>query len=323
MSDVTTKQKQLVIALQSLTCFHSIESIVPITSGLSCYCFKLVADGKEFFAKYINSDFLNNEVKVAQLAANSKLTAQIIYHNQQWLICSFISGDNLNDSNLPQQEKATTAIALMAQCHTLKTVNERDISSIDINQITTDLIDSTKANYYTCQQLSYLKIAASQLKTLIELSSRSDNNITEDVCCHGDLNFSNILLDDNNKAWLIDFECSILAPAEFDIAMFIAINELRDSSLTDVIHQYKKQYNEHCPQRSINTELVSHYLLLCYFINALWYTNTSINREDESHHDNNPLGSLAKKQWQSFIYLATEIELSLDSSILEEYLKKI
>lgn len=169
MSDVTTRQKQLVIELQSLTCFNYVESIVPITSGLSCYCFKLVADGKEFFAKYINSDFLNNEVKVAQLAANNKLTAQIIYHNQQWLICSFISGDNLNDNNLLQQKKEATAIALMAQCHALKADNKLDISCIDIDQITTDLINSTKANYYTCQQLSFLKIAASELKKLIEL----------------------------------------------------------------------------------------------------------------------------------------------------------
>jgi len=322
MSDAINKQSQLVNELQTLTCFCSVESIAPITSGLSCYCFKVIADGEEFFAKYIESTPISNEVKAAQLATNMKLTPDVIYHNQQWLICAFINGDNLNVIDLPQQEKVTTALGLMAQCHTLKTDNKLDVSGIDIDSIITGLVNSAKSGFSSCQPILQLKAMASALKQLIE-STSIDENITENVCCHGDLNFSNILIDDTNKAWLIDFECSIIAPAEYDIAMFIAINELGESSLPYVIEKYCNQYNKHNQQRYINAELISHYLLFCHFINALWYTNASINCETNPHRSKNNLKVLAKEQWRGFIRLANSIELSIDSSILEEFFEYI
>ncbi len=255
MSYVKTKQEQLTSELQMLTCFQSINSITPITSGLSCFSFKVVADGKEFFAKYIDNDSLGNEIKTAKIAAQHKLTPEIYFYNTHWLVCTFIHGDNLASSKAPVQDKVKTAIKLMAKCHALKI----DMIPLDIFDICRGLINDAKEGYYNHQQSLHLQSIVPKLQQLIEPNNLIDaDDSTEDVCCHGDLNFSNILVNEKNESWLIDFECSLLAPAEFDIAMFIAVNELDKASLSDVIQQYSNQYNKHCPQRYLNIELVSH-----------------------------------------------------------------
>jgi thiamine kinase-like enzyme len=69
------------------------------------------------------------------------------------------------------------------------------------------------------------------------------------------------LQDNCNRAWLIDFECAQLAPAEFDLAMFIAVNNIGKQDITDLVAQYQTLVPTYKP----NSSLLQHYLLYSFF----------------------------------------------------------
>ncbi|MDX2368754.1 MAG: phosphotransferase [Colwellia sp.] len=239
-------------ALSALPCFTQVESISKITSGLSQHCFKVSADNKAYFAKTISD---NTEVPVTLFAGISGLSPSIIYHDQHWLISNFIDADNLALSTIDTDDKINHAIKLMVKCHQLN-AKPAALSAKDV--IKTLLNNS----HYTKSQ----QVALSQLAKLILDPLIINQN---GVCCHGDLNFSNVLINQEHSIWLVDYECASTAPIEYDLAMFIAVNSLDSNDRTTAIEQYEVQSSV-----SIDPQLLNHYLLFCYFINALWYFNS-------------------------------------------------
>ena len=103
---------------------------------------------------------------------------------------------------------------------------------------------------------------------LLSLSKQMNRNIRK-VCCHGDLNYSNILIDRSKQLWIVDWESSAIAPAEYDIAMFIAVNQITDQfdSILNTYHQYSPI--------KLDESLVSNYIAVCLLLNALWYLSKS------------------------------------------------
>lgn len=93
--------------------------------------------------------------------------------------------------------------------------------------------------------------------------------------CHGDINWHNVIVDQNEQPKLIDFECAVFAPFEYDIAMYIAINDVTQSELTEVLTWYR--VNKPCSTKcavslpTLNNELIQYYLTSCYLLNGLWY----------------------------------------------------
>lgn len=264
-------------ALSALPCFTQVDSISIIASGLSQHCFKVTADNKVYFAKTLSD---NTEVLVAECAGKSDLGPSVIYHDQHWLISNFIDTDNLALSTLGADEKIKHAINLMVQCHQLN-VMPAELS-------TADIIESLLKNpHYSTRQ----KAALFQLAELIlEPLTISLNN----VCCHGDLNFSNVLMNQAQNTWLVDYECACIAPIEYDLAMFIAVNSLDNNDRTRTIEQYETQSSV-----CIDLELLNHYLLFCYFINTLWYFNAYHEKAlvEEMTEDTAVLLKHAQKQW--------------------------
>jgi thiamine kinase-like enzyme len=239
-------------ALSALPCFIQVDSISKIASGLSQHCFKVTADNKVYFAKSITD---NTEVSVTQCAGKSGLSPSLIYHDQHWLVTHFINASNLAQSTINTDDKINHAIKLMVQCHQLK-VKPAELS-------TQDIIKSLLNNlhYPESQKIALLQLA----KLILEPLNVSQNS----VCCHGDLNFSNVLINQVHSTWLVDYECACIAPIEYDLAMFIAVNSLASNKITLIIKQY-----EHQSSVNVEPKLLNHYLLFCYFINALWYFNT-------------------------------------------------
>ena len=119
------------------------------------------------------------------------------------------------------------------------------------------------------------------------------------VVCHGDLNFTNILHDNDNTAWLIDFECAQLAPPEFDLAMFIAVNNIATQDITHIIAEYSALM----PTSRLNKSLLHYYLLFSLLINGLWYLSTmkpiDITKMENTEVENKVYG-LAIEQWSTF-----------------------
>jgi thiamine kinase-like enzyme len=239
-------------SLSALPCFIQVDSISKIASGLSQHCFKVTADNKVYFAKSITD---NTEVSVTQCAGKSGLSPSLIYHDQHWLVTQFIDASNLAQSTINTDDKINHAIKLMVQCHQL----EVKLAELSTQDIIKSLLNNL--HYPESQKIALLQLA----KLILEPLNVSQNS----VCCHGDLNFSNVLINQIHSTWLVDYECACIAPIEYDLAMFIAVNSLASNKITLIIKQY-----EHQSSVNVQPKLLNHYLLFCYFINALWYFNT-------------------------------------------------
>ena len=75
---------------------------------------------------------------------------------------------------------------------------------------------------------------------------------------------------------------------EYDLAMFIAVNNIDKNQIHTIIDHYKKH-----SFAEIKPSLLNHYLLFCYFINGLWYMHAynKTNLLKFTH--------LAEQQWQN------------------------
>jgi len=259
--------------LSALPCFNQVENISTITSGLSQSCFKVIADNMVYFAKTVTN---NSEVPMAICASKSGLSPSVIYHDQDWLVCNFIDANSLAQSTIDTEEKIKHAIKLMVQCHQLN-IKPAELA---VNNISNTLINN--AHYSTLQQTALLQFGELILAPL--------GDIKPSVCCHGDLNFSNVLMNQALSTWLVDYECACTAPIEYDLAMLIAVNNLTSDKITIIVEQYEIQSSV-----KVNSQLLNHYLLFCYFINALWYFKAYHERADTEN--NQALLNHTKKQW--------------------------
>ncbi len=269
--------------LCTLACFNNIESILSITAGFSSQCYQVNADNKCFFAKQISQ---NNEVIVAMLAADHDIAPQIIFHNDHWLITVFIDGENLSlkwqSSNENINDKIDISVKLMVRCHQIK----QQLVELSPSKVCQSLIN--QEHFSTTQKHELLTLSL-QIEDLITASfipvQKHNKNL---VCCHGDLNFSNVIIDKQENYWLVDYECAFSAPAEYDLAMFMAVNNIEEKQQGFVIERYQQQ-----SLLNIDCKLLNAYQQFCYFINGLWYFNAyeSSNKEEK-------LLTLGQQQWQ-------------------------
>jgi len=269
-------------SLSALPCFIHVEKISSITSGLSQKCFKVYADNKVYFAKTITN---KTEAQVAVIAAKKGLSPTVFYHDKYWLITNFIDADNLSSTTIEQAKKVSYAICLMVSCHQL---NAKPAELAPKN-IIAQLIN--KDHYSTQKKAQLMHLGESIISSLIH-----SKNL---VCCHGDINFSNVLIDQKQNTCLVDYECACIAPAEYDLAMFIAVNNLAEDKIPIIIKQYKQQMNS----VEVDIKMLYNYLAFSYFINSLWYFNV------DQHESSSTLKRLQKQQWKKFICLNASTNL--------------
>ncbi len=261
----------MVQPLATLTCFAQIESIVPIVEGLSSQCYRVHADNRIFFAKQTAT---TNETTISLLAGSHYISPKVIYHDQHWLITEFIEGESLATIQQTIEEKIVIAMKLMSKCHQIAA---KPVELVPIS-VAHSLINNA---HFSSQQQSELLQFSNQITAQI----KHDNNL---VCCHGDMNFSNMLIDQARSTYLVDFECNCSAPIEYDLAMFIAVNNIARDKITFII----KHYQEYS-LTELDLPLLNHYLQFSYLINGLWYINTYHKTKLKKFRP------LAKQQWQN------------------------
>lgn len=281
--------------LRQLPFFTEVSQIDPITTGLSQPSYQVSTDHQHYFAKYVAQQYLSDEIAISQITAKEKLSPRVIYHDKHWLISDFINGTDLREATLTPEEKVSCAVKLMTDFHQLSLPCE----PLDVTAIYNGLINA-QANSFNSEQLATFQQLLAQIKSHIDVN-------IELVSCHGDLNFNNILIEQSKRSWLIDFECSCKAPAEFDIAMLIAVNELTLEHVNEVSNQYLARM----PQGKLDIQVINYFLLFSYLINGLWYDNKSI----AEHEYNEKFATLAKAQWWQLQQLIIKMELPIDNSI--------
>jgi len=253
-----------------------------LTKGESHLCFKVTfsQNGAKnyYFVKSLIEHQLTSpaEVNSHLVAAENGLAPAVIFYSSSWLVSEFIDGYSLhqfcaNHPNFSLSSKVTIAMSLMAKSHQLKASKEHLV--INVVELLTGQVN---LKIYTQQQKVKLRKIIKKITNFQYLN----NSL---VLCHGDLNDENIRLSAEfepnqltEKIWLVDFECSSLAEAEYDVAMFIAINQLSENNIDEVVHCYQ-QYS----MLELSREKVLSYLACCYLINGLWYLGV---RGESTHY---------------------------------------
>ncbi len=252
-----SNHNKIIASLTKLPCFDEIKKISPINSGVSSTSYKVITKHNIYFAKYLAGKVNKlTEIEVSRAAATQGFSVDIIYNNNEWLVNHFISAIELVTINITSIEKYAIATKLMAKCHQLNFAT-LPVEQLNVVALIKELLSSSN---FSQQQKAYI------LQICEQLSLKLISN--KNVLCHGDINFTNILVDKkvSKKTYLIDFECACLAPPEYDIAMLAAINGIELKAINHIISFYQL-YNT----AKININLVTCYLLFCYIINGLWY----------------------------------------------------
>jgi len=290
--------KSLTQQLYQLACFSHIKQIFQINSGLSSISFKVQTQQDIYVAKYLggigqdennhNNSIVNKEIYCNEFFAQHNLTPSVIYADQHWLVSNFISGGELNDSTLCLNDKLNVAVDLMQKLHCLKL----ELPVLNIVSVISQLLAQ---GTYQAPQINLINQIAEYLSLTI--------NVAGNVICHGDINFSNILISNTAtssqaiKYYLIDFECACLADIEYDIAMLLAINNPDKAYYQAVVHMYESTYNNHGNNpKSINIDmvLVMRYLAFSHVIDGLWCYNKYEKNNDATMYQ------LALKQFSLF-----------------------
>ena len=289
-------QPDLISSLKALPCFDAITAIDCLAGGLSQTAFKVSTLSQVYFVKKLNTETANTELSCTHICANSselepsvgQLSPDVHYFDSDWLVTSFIHGDTLAYSKLADSDKTASALRLMVDLHQLPLPKSNQaIYPLNTNRSYNRLLIAP-ANFLTQHRVSLDK-TCNELTAMINSLSNSSTN--SNVLCHGDINFTNILVDNDNKAWLLDFECAHIAPAEFDLAMFIAVNSIPTEKVADII----AMYHDLAANSVLDKQLVNCYLLYSYLINGLWYFD-NINSLDSSC----PMIDLGESQWSAF-----------------------
>jgi thiamine kinase-like enzyme len=259
--------------IKALPCFtHRDCKIERLTGGESHQCFKVTVNKNTIEQNFFVKSFVGHqqtakaEIASHLLAANMAVAPAIIYHSASWLVTEFINGDSLTGFYKQQtvsvaNNKLTVAMYLMVKTHQLTPPENHPVLAIE------ELLYHQASNSKLSQSQH---IALQKIISEITPPQAKHNHL---VLCHGDVNYENIRVSAlfNNEspqkhAWLVDFECSCLAEAEYDLAMFIAINEFSVNDIDVLIQDYQQFTNATIDEQKVRT-----YLACCYLINGLWY----------------------------------------------------
>lgn len=266
---------------------QEINTISKTTEGLSQQCFivKLVRVielqqprlklPKLFVIKVFNcQQSYNNELIALNALSHKGFTPCLIhageFHETQFILMEYLQGISLASSPMNSAEKLIKSLALMANFHHSFTLLRNEsplelVKSIEFQSLLQSLMRDAKLEGPFKHQVQ--EAVDRVLTQLTELVIQANSL----VICHGDFNFSNILLNEHAD-FILDFECLSRMPREYDIAMMLAVNELPFSDVNNARSIY---HNAFSVLSNETTSLCNHKINIYYqasaLINALWY----------------------------------------------------
>ncbi|WP_025755233.1 phosphotransferase family protein [Mycoplasmopsis cricetuli] len=104
---------------------------------------------------------------------------------------------------------------------------------------------------------------------------------------HNDLFQTNILLDKNNKLWIVDWEYASMGDKHFDLAYFITSNNLSEKQEEIFLNQYENYWEEYLYQQKI----------FIYYLIILW-----VNAQEVKPFDDIPFYNLLENAVFNFEY---------------------
>ncbi|MBO9490637.1 phosphotransferase [Endozoicomonas sp. G2_1] len=269
--------------------------LTPLSQGLSRQTAILSLHSQEqarqgFVVKdFSESDLqLRVEHEVQFLLDGSNLSAKVCYVDRRIIISQFLQGPLLSNPRFTESERLNYSVNALVQLHQLPTSGLNQVKKLKpkalidsfLRQMELKRASLPAAHHQFIQQqvIACLDWCLDHILPLIK--HVDDSQLT---LCHGDLNFNNLIVDQQSNGRLIDFESACLAEVEFDLAMLVAVNLLTDIDLNHLVSQYREsrrnillknqgikcQYQE--SDDVVCAKKVTRYLFFCYLINGLWF----------------------------------------------------
>lgn len=267
---------------------QEVNTISKTTEGLSQQCFivelahhsKPLATALNLPAVFVVKMFnyeqgYHNEITALKALSNEKLAPNLLhaerFNNSYYILMEYVSGKSLASSDYSEEDKLSRCLNLMAQFHQAfsYTLAEEKLfpllKPLDFTTLLQALFSAAKLD--TTQKEKLLTISDKLIFQLNNLNLLDDNL----VICHGDFNYSNVLISDM-KNCIIDFECLSLMPREYDIAMMLAVNELfyvpHEQVITDYLRFHERSKSS---VTRLDASLLNLFYQLALLINGLWY----------------------------------------------------
>ncbi|TLU65280.1 hypothetical protein FE810_08270 [Thalassotalea litorea] len=343
--------------LARLPCFKGLDvSVIPLVGSGNNPCCKVIGhqNSDAFFVKhlglqnidaampstnknadiklYANANLVNHSaIKPAMhsetnvLAMNNALadiSPAIVYQDSQWQVQRFINGTSLQDCALSHDEKTAIAMDVMAALHATK-LEAGSLAPLDLGSALRSQVGLLALNEDSEQRL--MSLINTVCPTEQGIAAYAANN----VVTHGDIHFGNIMVEADERPWLVDLEYLCLAPREYDLAMFIAINPLTlEQFISQDCRKYKykdsddkssNHQNGHVQPfpglavqgyqassgANVNVDLLRAYLPVCLLLNSLWFILKG--RENEkfiasAHWQINAFESLTQSSTLSYLF---------------------
>jgi thiamine kinase-like enzyme len=256
-------------------------TIYELSEGLSQQCYELKTYNQSYIIKQFDDKinfcvefFIYHALKDSEISA--ELITSLSEGNQHCLMLKKLEGISLNAAQINPAAKLVLATELLASFHhQLRDLPRKQpsvISSLPLSDTLFILLEKTHLNSAKHQLVS--KAINNSLRRLLAHKP----NDSQHICCHGDLNFSNIFQCEGQLK-TIDFESASFMPAEYDIAMMLAVNEFDETAIAGACQTYQQATAKFSPKRRysqiLNQELIQAYYLISILINGLWYVSKS------------------------------------------------
>jgi len=241
-----------------------------ITEGYSHQCFQVTTTNGQVFLKIFNAEQQQQQLDILQLASKIGLAPKVleVCGKQGYLVTEFIDAPTLMLAPIAVTDKLQISAELIYQCHQIKAGATR----LGLNDTLNELLLSAKLPVSSTRKLE--AYSASLIQTI-------DIDAKRLVLSHGDVNFNNILVA-SDKNYLLDWEYSQLAEPEFDLAMCLAINQIKPSLHPGFIKHYQQYLLKDGKfSHLIHPKKVTRYREYSLFINALWFMSLDVSHVNQ------------------------------------------
>ncbi|NLX75939.1 MAG: aminoglycoside phosphotransferase family protein [Clostridiaceae bacterium] len=248
------------------------ESLTPIQKGMSTSNYVLKAGGKNFLLKLYSSGIDNIELSMYSFLSGKISVPRVLFYDSSgnivpcpYAIISFLNGTTLDEyikkhgcyptriitqiaEGLARIHYSTFDRAALLNCNFNY---KKDVPPVSV-QIRKLLND--KAGKH---------LPDGQKERLIDLLDKRDDLFTEIerhyVLSHGDFTYGNILVDENDRVWFIDFENALSAGWLHDIGKFF---RRKDDDIQKYINQDVFRYFAEAYNSKAKYQLPDNWLLL-------------------------------------------------------------
>jgi len=249
--------------IAKFSCFEDnpVVAIERLEAGLSQECYRVQTKKGEFLAKHFrNNQAFKKELAVTKRKSSERIIPELNAFRENWLISEFLQGSMLSELAISFEEKLDIALPLIKRFYSLSHNIEKH----------TELFGQIDLAHLIKQMAVALSNDLDKTLLIEQVLNKfeSENHLSgyENVLCHGDLNFNNIMYHHSVKDWrLFDFESCHLSHIEYDIAMLLAVNEYPITNLDQI------RDNLLIPFPQLSLQLVTRYYSVCLLVNALWY----------------------------------------------------